>query len=149
MRAHKLNVERRMRMENYFGYHRCGDKMRRGPKQILSLDSTWYTDNIYSNQSIDLEEDYITCNRKIHDINGNNTEYDSNDIYIYRKKTKIVNTTQGGDYKYPKSNSCCFGMSSSYERKSKPSTIPKSHSFSTSRVNSNGMRKQQFIDMMG
>lgn len=126
------------------------EKLRRYPRQ--SLDPSWYTDNIYSNQSIDLDEDFNALNgnelyqrhsnhnrRPIRDFNGNKND----DIFIFHSKSKTVNITETetSKYKYPKSTSCCFGIGSSFDQstsnKPKPNTLPKSHSFSTSRVSSN------------
>lgn len=140
MRAHKKNIEQRMKLEDYGdkGYWtQRNDKLKRYARQE-TLDSTWYTDNIYSNQSIDLEqevdddfEEYLVHHprnyNKNRDINGNNDTFDPDDYFIYKKKSSTG---------YPKSKSCCFG-STNYDLK--PSIkIPKSQSFSTSRhVNSN------------
>ncbi|GAB0098186.1 hypothetical protein DMENIID0001_138950 [Sergentomyia squamirostris] len=133
MRLHKYNVERRMRYDcnsdkRYWSQRQ--DKLKRYPKQE-ALHPSWYTDNIYSNQSVDEDEDFrgdFRGGRRFRtpgygrrDINGNNDD----DRYTFIP-IKPTTPTRYGEYKYPKSSSYSFG--GSYD---KPRTmVPKSHSFS-------------------
>lgn len=58
MRVHKSNIERRMqneKVEDWSYWSQRRDSLKRYPKHE-SLNPTWYTDNIYSNQSLDLDD---------------------------------------------------------------------------------------------
>lgn len=140
MRQHKNNVERRLRGDNigdwtYWSQRR--DKLKRFPKQE-ALDPSWYTDNIYTNQSLDLDDDvpdYIKYDRIfLHNSNRQHDDsmYDDAFTSVHHKPK-----SPGREYKYPKSRSCCFG--GGYEPTMRPpiQTIPKSNSFSTARANAN------------
>ncbi|XP_055619198.1 uncharacterized protein DDB_G0283697-like [Toxorhynchites rutilus septentrionalis] len=135
MKVHKYNVEQRLKNENHdrvfyrhhFNYHPV-----KRPRRKTSLDPNWYTENIYSNQSIDNSDGEAalaivnTCQTKkpqaYRDINGNlNDELDE----IFTLGAQFQRT-----HNYPKSNSCCFGTNG---RNNTRYRIPKSHSFSTSR----------------
>lgn len=140
MRQHKNNVERRLRGDNigdwtYWSQRR--DKLKRFPKQE-ALDPSWYTDNIYANQSLDLDDDvpdYIKYDRIfLHNNHQHDDQlYDDEDVFSVHHKPK----SPGREYKYPKSRSCCFG--GGYEPTMRPpiQTMPKSSSFSTARTNAN------------
>lgn len=141
MRQHKHNVERRLRGDNigdwtYWSQRR--DKLKRFPKQE-ALDPSWYTDNIYANQSLDLDDDvpdYIKYDRIFPHNNHRQHDdqlYDDEDVFSVHHKPK----SPGREYKYPKSRSCCFG--GGYEPTMRPPihTMPKSSSFSTARANAN------------
>lgn len=138
MRQHKNNVERRLRGDNigdwtYWSQRR--DKLKRFPKQE-ALDPSWYTENIYGNQSLDLDDDvpdYIKYDRIFSHNNHDDPLYDDEDVFSVHHKPK----SPGREYKYPKSRSCCFG--GGYEPTMRPptQTMPKSSSFSAARANAN------------
>ncbi|XP_059620504.1 uncharacterized protein LOC132264351 [Phlebotomus argentipes] len=134
MRLHKYNVERRMRYDcntdkRYWSQRQ--DKLKRYPKQE-ALDPSWYTDNIYSNQSVDEEDDFreFRGGRRMRrgydrrDYNGNSDMDRFTFIPI-----KPTTPTRYGEFKYPKSSSYSFGVSS-YEKANPRALVPKSHSFS-------------------
>lgn len=138
MKVHKYNVEQRQKNENqdrmfyrhHFNYHPV-----KRPKRKTSLDPNWYTENIYSNQSIDNSDG----EQALAIVNS----YQSRKPQVYRDINGNLDDEIGGifsiggqferTYRYPKSNSCCFGGSSSLTINNVKSKIPKSHSFSTSR----------------
>ncbi len=151
MRQHKHNVERRLRGDNigdwtYWSQRR--DKLKRFPKQE-ALDPSWYTDNIYANQSLDLDDevpDYIKYDRIfLHNNNHHHHHqqhddplYDDEDAFsVHHHHHHNKPKSPGREYKYPKSRSCCFG--GGYEPTMRPpiQTMPKSSSFSTARANGN------------
>lgn len=139
MRQHKNNVERRLRGDNigdwtYWSQRR--DKLKRFPKQE-ALDPSWYTDNIYANDSLDLDDhvpDYIKYDRIFMHSNHQHDDplYDDDDVYSVHHKNK----SPSREYKYPKSRSCCFGGGETTMRPS-IAPMPKSSSFSTARANAN------------
>ncbi|XP_055319524.1 homeobox protein 2-like [Sitodiplosis mosellana] len=120
MKQHKINVERRMQtscnIDGQMYWSQRTDKLKRYPKHE-ALHPSWYTENIYSNHSIDLESD---------DFFANDDQYGPNDYdretSFHRKKPHIDT-----GYGYPKSRSCCFG--SGYDERPKPVLMPKSSSF--------------------
>lgn len=119
MKQHKMNVERRMQIasniDGQMYWSQRADKLKRYPKHE-ALHPSWYTENIYSNHSIDLETD---------DFLYGDDQYGPNDYdreMFHRKKTHI-----DMGYGYPKSRSCCFG--SGYDERPKPVLMPKSSSF--------------------
>lgn len=139
MKVHKHNVEQRLKHENqdrvfyrhHFNYHPV-----KRPKRKTSLEPNWYTENIYLNQSIDNSDGEPASavansyqprkpNIAYRDINGN-LEDELDEIFTVGAHFERVNN-------YPKSNSCCFGGSSSIMANNVRHRIPKSHSFSTSR----------------
>ncbi|XP_058459250.1 protein PF3D7_1417600-like [Malaya genurostris] len=138
MKVHKYNVEQRLRNETqdrvYYRHHFNYHPVKR-PKRKTSLEPNWYTENIYSNQSIDNSDGeqalavvHSYQPKKPHayrDINGNFDE-DLGGIFTIGAQFERTNN-------YPKSNSCCFGGSSSLAINNVRYKIPKSHSFSTSR----------------
>lgn len=161
MREHKHNVERRMQSDNkagtYWSHRR--DSLKRYPKDE-ALDTTWYTDNIYSNNSVDLEGEYIPPFVKLdHHFWGHRRtadiydEYDSdeqdedvsnnnNNIFTIRDHmhpnfcaSSNMPHNRSHKYKYPKSQSCCFG--GGYESQQPTPLLPKSSSFSTGRAHNN------------
>lgn len=129
MKQHKINVERRMQAsynnDSEMYWSQRADKLKRYPKHE-ALHPTWYTENIYSNQSIDLETDEFNCSNdkygKYPDEMGYATTYGING-YGKRHHVKHMDSR----YRYPKSQSCCFG--SGYDERSKPILMPKSSSF--------------------
>ncbi|XP_031637110.1 uncharacterized protein LOC116349700 [Contarinia nasturtii] len=126
MKQHKINVERRMQtscnIDGQMYWSQRADKLKRYPKHE-ALHPAWYTENIYSNHSIDLETDDFGgggAGVAVGDQYGPN-EYDRE--LFHRKKTHIDT-----GYGYPKiSRSCCFG--SGYDERPKPVLMPKSSSF--------------------
>lgn len=138
MKVHKYNVEQRQKNENqdrmfyrhHFNYHPV-----KRPKRKTSLDPNWYTENIYSNQSIDNSDG----EQALAIVNS----YQPRKLQIYKDINGNLDDEMGGifsigghferTHRYPKSNSCCFGGSSSLNLNNVKSKIPKSHSFSTSR----------------
>lgn len=151
MRAHKANVERRMRngenLDNRMYWNQRNDKLKRYARHE-SLDPSWYTDNIYSNHSVDLDEedededdDYFVDNEKFDRYFERTTaEYnahggdDANDTF----ERKIEHLPHGdGILNYPKSRSCCFG--GGYNERPKPQLMPKSSSFSVTTTATRGM----------
>lgn len=122
MKQHKINVERRMQtsrnIDGQMYWSQRADKLKRYPKHE-ALHPSWYTENIYSNNSVDLEVA----------PNSGSPQYIRDDQYdpncydrepFHRKKMHIET-----GYGYPKSRSCCFG----YEDRPKPMLMPKSSSF--------------------
>lgn len=130
MKQHKINVERRMQtsqnnIDGQMYWSQRADKLKRYPKHE-ALHPSWYTENIYSNNSVDLEtDDYIRGD-----------SYDASNCYdreVFHRKRMHIDTGYGG---YPKSRSCCFG--SGYQERPKPMLMPKSSSF-TGYSSSRGM----------
>lgn len=166
MRMHKKNIERRMQNEcrndwSYWSQRR--DSLKRYPKQE-SLDPSWYTDNIYSNHSLDLDgndvmPDFDNFDRFLEqrnsdhygrnmnagygrghvDVNDNSDQLDDDDDLFEcdpRAKHATGNLLPvNRDYRYPKSRSCCFG--GGYETQKTVSLLPKSSTFSTARAKAN------------
>lgn len=148
MRAHKLNVEQRLKTEqttnkpdkSSFLFQPIHKQVIKHEGRRTSLDPNWYTENIYSNQSIDNSDDDKVrkkFNMYTVDLNGNDDE--SDDLFIINLKPRGMGDGVGGSpsktipapgCRYPKSNSCCFGPRAS--DMSHPH-ISKSHSFSTTR----------------
>lgn len=121
MKQHKMNVERRMQtsrnIDGQMYWSQRADKLKRYPKHE-ALHPSWYTENIYSNHSIDLETDDFFC---ADDQYGPNDHEPDRELF-HRRKTHIDT-----GYSYPKSRSCCFG--SGYDERPKPVLMPKSSSF--------------------
>lgn len=135
MRAHKANVERRMRtsdnLDSRMYWSQRNDKLKRYTRNE-SLDPSWYTDNIYSNQSIDLEEEDEEEEEDPEKFDRlfarNNYNYDGtphNNASFERKTGHIPHSD--AEFNYPKSRSCCFG--GGYNERAKPQLMPKSSSF--------------------
>lgn len=120
MKIHKVNVEFRMKENNKNLYlHRpIHPKTLKYEGRKTSLDPNWYTENIYSNQSIDNSDEEKKRKHILSDLNGNEEE---SDILF------TVDPKPHGVQRYPKSNSCCFATSSIQPQ------ISKSHSFCTTR----------------
>jgi hypothetical protein len=208
MRAHKQNVEKRMRSDYrhsltvqppdvpppYIPPH--------SRRRKISLDPNWYTENIYSNQSIDDSDGDMKTTTKLtssasfshhkngsnhhkhneynnfrrYDFNGNNN---SNGININISNTasgKILEQDVDDDLfdidcalksprferrnNYPKSSSCSFadyrgpaardyGPEAAYVPDVRSNSMPKSHSFSTSRnVNPRGLTRYPEMDLI-
>ncbi|XP_063698858.1 uncharacterized protein LOC134829613 [Culicoides brevitarsis] len=140
MRAHKLNVEQRIKTEQQqqisnnnpeksnFLFQPIHKHVVKHEGRRTSLDPNWYTENIYSNQSIDNSDDdkiRKRFNAYSLDLNGNDDE--SDDLFIINLKPR-GSPSKTIPSRYPKSNSCCFGP-----RASDRPNISKSHSFSTAR----------------
>ncbi|KFB41589.1 AGAP005258-PA-like protein [Anopheles sinensis] len=152
MKAHKYNVEHRLKYDNqerilyrhHFNYY----PVKRPRPRKTSLDPNWYTENIYSNQSIDNSDGElgVGSGAGLRDINGNMSMAggglaEDDGIFTIDGQFERRN-------RYPKSSSCCFGAGNRMrdideagdglelgvggwnERYPK---IPKSYSFSTSR----------------
>lgn len=119
MKQHKINVEQRMQMsrniDSQMYWSQRADKLKRYPKHE-ALHPSWYTENIYSNNSIDLETDDFLCPDDQYDPNDHDRE-------IFHRKNAHIDTGYG----YPKSRSCCFG--SGYDERPKTVLMPKSSSF--------------------
>lgn len=120
MKQHKINVERRMQtsrnnIDGQMYWSQRADKLKRYPKHE-ALHPSWYTENIYSNNSVDLETDEF--------VRGD--QYDPN-CYENREMFHRKKMHMDTGYGYPKSRSCCFG--SGYEERPKPMLMPKSSSF--------------------
>lgn len=141
MRAHKASVERRMRsgdnLDNRMYWSQRNDKLKRYARHE-SLDPSWYTDNIYSNQSIDFDEededaedDYSVDNEKFERYFERNAAeygaYGADDNATFDRKRGHLPHADG-ILNYPKSRSCCFG--GGYNKRPKPQLMPKSSSFS-------------------
>lgn len=133
MKQHKINVERRMQtscnIDGQMYWSQRTDKLKRYPKHE-ALHPSWYTENIYSNHSIDLESDEFFANDDQYDPNDYDRETTST---FYRKKPHLHDTGYG----YPKSRSCCFG--SGYDERPKPVLMPKSSSFTGTCSNNRGV----------
>ncbi|XP_058123241.1 uncharacterized protein LOC131294316, partial [Anopheles ziemanni] len=157
MKAHKYNVEHRLKYDNqerilyrhHFNYY----PVKRPRPRKTSLDPNWYTENIYSNQSIDNSDGELgvgfppgaAAGAGLRDINGNMSMAGglAEDDGIFTIDGQFERRNH-----YPKSSSCCFGAGNRMrdideagdglelgvggwnERYPK---IPKSYSFSTSR----------------
>lgn len=123
MKIHKINVESRMkggigRKKNGFLHQPVHQSPFKHEGRKISLDPNWYTENIYSNQSIDNSDEEKKRKRILSDLNGNRDE--SDDLFIIDLKPR-------NDRRYPKSSSCCFATIDTQP------PIPKSHSFCTAR----------------
>lgn len=153
MRAHKANIERRMRagdnLDNRMYWSQRSDKLKRYSRHE-SLDPSWYTDNIYSNHSIDLEEQppihievdeededdgeeedgYYVDNDKFDRYFARNSDFamdgPDDNVFFERKRGRAQHSDV--EFNYPKSRSCCFG--GGYNERPKPQLMPKSSSFS-------------------
>lgn len=121
MRIHKLNVESRLKenKDNAFLLRPVHPTTLKHEGRKTSLDPNWYTENIYSNQSIDNSDEEKKRKRILQDLNGN--EEESDDLFMLDLKPR-------GERRYPKSNSCCFAAI----KDTRPH-ISKSHSFCTAR----------------
>lgn len=133
MKKHKLNIERRMQascnIDNQMYWGQRVDKLKRYPKHE-ALHPSWYTDNIYSNSSIELENDDFRVNNEKYDDYYPHQFYGLNDYdrdLFQHKKTHVKHIDIDTGYSYPKSRSCCFG--SGYDERPRPILMPKSNSF--------------------
>ncbi|XP_053663938.1 uncharacterized protein LOC128713100 [Anopheles marshallii] len=156
MKAHKYNVEHRLKYDNqerilyrhHFNYY----PVKRPRPRKTSLEPNWYTENIYSNQSIDNSDGELGVGFQRpmphlaagasggRDINGNMSMAGLEDDGIF-----TIDGHFERRHNYPKSNSCCFGVNrmrdidelgDGLERDGwteRYPKIPKSYSFSTSR----------------
>uniref|UniRef100_A0A182U7Z3 SH3 domain-containing protein n=1 Tax=Anopheles melas TaxID=34690 RepID=A0A182U7Z3_9DIPT len=156
MKAHKYNVEHRLKYDNqerilyrhHFNYY----PVKRPRPRKTSLEPNWYTENIYSNQSIDNSDGELGVGFGRggphglggtgggRDINGNMSMAGLEDDGIF-----TIDGHFERRHNYPKSNSCCFGVNrmrdideldDGQEREGwaeRCPKIPKSYSFSTSR----------------
>lgn len=163
---HKKNIERRMQnehIEDWSYWSQRRDSLKRYPKQE-SLDPSWYTDNIYSNHSLDLDgtdvlltdfekfDQFLEQRNGDHyarninasygprhvDVNDNSDQYDDDDLFDCNPRGKHATGNMlpvGRGYRYPKSRSCCFG--GGYETQKTVSLLPKSSTFSTARAKAN------------
>lgn len=147
MKQHKINVERRMQtscnIDGQMYWSQRADKLKRYPKHE-ALHPSWYTENIYSNHSIDLETDEFFYN----DDQFGPNDYDRE--LFHRKKTHLDT-----GYGYPKSRSCCFG--SGYDERKKTVLMPKSSSFtgtssrgvSNIRTTYSTVEEESFLEVRG
>lgn len=124
---------------SYWCHHK--DKLRKpAPPKRESLDPSWYTDNIYSNHSLDLEKDMVPDYVKFDNFFARNYKDNTDDDDLLfglpaKPKAPNINRDRAASYKYPKSRSCCFG--SSYEAQKPPQLLPKSHTFCNARTSAN------------
>lgn len=134
IREQKLEKMKTICFESYRQSKR--ERMLQAKPKPKQLDSTWYTDNIYSNRSEDLEEDYVPdcikygTYRKLRNIREQDEFYDMNTIgdggrvgfdHFDRARSgradgaeaspgySLHRSTSCKDFQYPKSQSCCFG----------------------------------------
>ncbi|XP_055602148.1 uncharacterized protein LOC129750953 [Uranotaenia lowii] len=132
MKAHKLNVERRLQnefKEKIYYRHIFNNYATKRPRRKISLEPDWYTKNIYSNQSVDMDSEQSLAVEHCYqpnephfrkDINGNSIVYHS----FYGTGAQQVERAKS----FNKTGNSC------YERNNiRASSIPKSHSFSSSR----------------
>lgn len=118
IREQKLEKMKNICFESYRQSKR--DKLLLSKPRPKQLDSTWYTDNIYSNRSDDLDEDYVPdCikygtygNRILRDIR----EHDEDALPMRERRGEGEGSPGYGlqrsksckEFQYPKSQSCCF-----------------------------------------
>lgn len=208
---HKNNIERRMqneKVEDWSYWSQRRDSLKRYPKHE-SLNPTWYTDNIYSNQSLDLDDtgnimaslagrggggggvSHAHAHRNIHHPHqhhhrdmaavaaaaattataaaphyrldhtpDHSDQFDDDEIFSINPRTKhatgnlllhgganamstATSAAHRGDYKYPKSRSCCFGGGYDPQPSAAGPLIPKSRSFgATGRTHTATLVKQ-------
>lgn len=210
MRAHKQNVEKRLRSD--YRHSITVQPPNVPPPYIpphsrrrkISLDPNWYTDNIYSNQSIDDSDCDTKTTAKLtssasfshynnssssnhhkhneynnfrrYDFNGNSNsnsininisntasgkipiphEQDDDDLFDIDCTLKSPRFERKNNY--PKSSSCCFadyrgaardyGLDGAYIPDVRSNSMPKSHSFSTSRNLNRSMSRYPEMDLI-
>lgn len=155
IREQKLERMKNICFESYRQSKR--DRMQQAKPKPKQLDPTWYTDNIYSNRSEDLEEDYVPeclkygTYRKLRNIReqdeffvGDVLDDTPPDVGTKGKRGEGEGSSGYGlhrsisckEFQYPKSQSC-YVMSggTSYEGGGttsilKKTNVPKSYSFS-------------------
>lgn len=137
MRTHKQNVESRLKREPVF-LQPVHSKVLRAEGRKTCLEPDWYTENIYSNLSIDNSDDdkrrVFAAATAATFLNTSSNDDESDDLFILASKSP---KRHGG---YPKSSSCCFGATT--EKPIVRRNISKSHSFSTPRGT-----KYDFVEM--
>lgn len=127
MRTHKLNVESRLKSAPLF-LQPVHSKVLRAEGRKTCLEPNWYTENIYSNQSIDNSDDdkrrqFLKSAAAL--APPSSADDESDDLFLLAATSP---KRRGG---YPKSSSCCFGAAT--EKPTVRRNISKSHSFSTPR----------------
>uniref|UniRef100_A0A0K8TWU3 Uncharacterized protein n=1 Tax=Bactrocera latifrons TaxID=174628 RepID=A0A0K8TWU3_BACLA len=154
IREQKLERMKNICFESYRRSKR--DRMQQAKPKPKQLDPTWYTDNIYSNRSEDLEEDYVPdclkygAYRKLRNIREQDEFFVEDilddapqDVGSKGKRGEGEGSSSYGlhrsisckEFQYPKSQSC-YVMSggTSYEGGTtsilKKTNVPKSYSFS-------------------
>ncbi|ALC41386.1 CG43729 [Drosophila busckii] len=157
IREQKLEKMKNICFESYRQSKRDKSLVKPKPKQ---LDSTWYTDNIYSNRSDDYDEDYVPdclkygsySNRILRDIREQDEKYAEDGQPMRERRGEGEGSPGYGlqrsksckEFQYPKSQSCCFegnvyevgqGAAATTGTTSilkNRSGVPKSYSFSAS-----------------
>ncbi|KAL7737367.1 hypothetical protein ACLKA6_012978 [Drosophila palustris] len=157
IREQKLEKMKNICFESYRQSKR--DKLLLAKPRIKQLDSTWYTDNIYSNRSDDLDEDYVPdclkygsySNRILRDIREQDEKYAEDALPMRERRGEGEGSPGYGlqrsksckEFQYPKSQSCCFegnvfeaggsgaGTATTSILKNRAG-VPKSYSFSAS-----------------
>ncbi|BFG03292.1 uncharacterized protein DMAD_02587 [Drosophila madeirensis] len=120
IREHKLEKMKNICFESYRQSKR--DKLLQAKPRPKQLDTTWYTDNIYSNRSDDMDEDYVPeCikygpYRTLRDINELDEKYPE-EAGVNRERRGEGEGSPGyglhrskscKEFQYPKSQSWCF-----------------------------------------
>ncbi|KAL5288903.1 STAC3.2 family protein [Megaselia abdita] len=114
------------------------DKYFQSKPKPKCLDPSWYTDNIYSNRSMDEDdvEDYVpecvkygTWKRRLRNIREQDEQYFDGEGESRQHSPSLhrASSYHEFNFNYPKSKSCCFGTKSSSSAKT---NVPKSYSFS-------------------
>lgn len=122
IREQKLEKMKNICFESYRQSKR--DKLLLAKPKPKQLDSTWYTDNIYSNRSDDLDEDYVPdclkygsySNRILRDIREQDEKYADEALPMRERRGEGEGSPGYGlqrsksckEFQYPKSQSCCF-----------------------------------------
>ncbi|XP_030381869.1 uncharacterized protein LOC115629500 [Scaptodrosophila lebanonensis] len=100
------------------------DKLLQAKPKPKQLDPTWYTDNIYSNRSDDLEEDYVPdclkygTYRTLRNINEQDEKYADDAGFTVQRERRgegegspcygLQRSKSCKEFQYPKSQSWCF-----------------------------------------
>ncbi|TDG51776.1 hypothetical protein AWZ03_001836 [Drosophila navojoa] len=122
IREQKLEKMKNICFESYRQSKR--DKLLLAKPKPKQLDPTWYTDNIYSNRSDDLDEDYVPdclkygsySNRILRDIREQDEKYAEDALPMRERRGEGEGSPGYGlqrsksckEFQYPKSQSCCF-----------------------------------------
>lgn len=156
IREQKLEKMKNICFESYRQSKR--DKLLLAKPRPKQLDSTWYTDNIYSNRSDDLDEDYVPdcikygsySNRILRDIREQDEKYGEDTLPMRERRGEGEGSPGYGlqrsksckEFQYPKSQSCCFesnvfetggtGAPTTTSILKNRAGVPKSYSFSAS-----------------
>ncbi|XP_033253611.1 uncharacterized protein LOC117192989, partial [Drosophila miranda] len=120
IREQKLEKMKNICFESYRQSKR--DKLQQAKPRPKQLDSTWYTDNIYSNRSDDMDENYVPdcikygVYRQLRDINELDEKYPEEAGVNRGRRGEGEGSTGYGlhrsksckEFQYPKSQSWCF-----------------------------------------